>query len=374
MSGKCIQCGKCLEVCPLLAATGQEELTPRAKANLASLLETGEACFSELEAKRLATLCLGCHRCTTACSQGVNAPDIVASLRERHPDFQSWIWKTWLTQAKKLWPSTSKMAQRVPDSIKDSSFGHRIKLLAGLNDTKRLTPFATASSFPDTYKGEKALLFAGCTATLTKKNWLHTAHKLLDGLGIELLPNDFTCCGSSLAGAGCADEAAAMQEHNIHVWRQAGYPKIITFCSSCETALRTYQNGFHSREESDTWGDTVLPLSNIAYPTKFMLHETAPNTITFHHACHTTPHGSDFRLVHTICGDRLQHNVTNVCCGFGGVMRLGAPDLANKVNAMCWDKSSGAEMVLTGCSACAVQLSATAPQEVAVGHWLETIR
>ncbi len=58
MSSQCILCGKCLEVCPLLNATGREELSPRAKASLCSALADKAGELSEADAARLAGICL----------------------------------------------------------------------------------------------------------------------------------------------------------------------------------------------------------------------------------------------------------------------------------------------------------------------------
>ena len=123
MSNQCILCGKCLEVCPLLGATGREELGPRAKADLYSLLKDNKSLLSGEDAARLAGLCLGCHRCTEVCSQGVDIPGLVATLRGAHPDFKGWLWKTWLTNARGLWSSTSLAAKLIPNKFRPEKFG-----------------------------------------------------------------------------------------------------------------------------------------------------------------------------------------------------------------------------------------------------------
>ena len=111
MSGDCILCGKCLEVCPLLAATGREELGPRAKADLCAMLAGDDSLLRGEDAARLAGLCLGCGRCRKVCSQGVDVPGLVAALRGAHPDFRGWLWKTWLTHARELWAAGSTAAR-----------------------------------------------------------------------------------------------------------------------------------------------------------------------------------------------------------------------------------------------------------------------
>ncbi|WP_425607912.1 (Fe-S)-binding protein [Pseudodesulfovibrio pelocollis] len=377
VAGECILCGKCLEVCPLLAATGREELGPRAKADLCHLLARDEAGLRGADVARLAGLCLGCDRCAAVCSQGVDVPGLVAGLRGAHPDFKGWLWKTWLSHAKTLWPVGSAMAGLVPDSLRPERFGPLLKMLAGLRDgpglTPALAPFLTPTSFPDTHRGEPMLLFPGCTATHVRQRWLAAAHSLLHGLGVAILPGDFRCCGSGLKSAGFADEARAMALHNLAAWRGAGRPKVAVFCASCLSALRGYTHYIDDPAEAEVWRNSLILLSILAKDTVFVISGAVPDRIAYHRPCHADGAGSDHLLLVAALGDRLVESTDRQCCGFGGVMALGAPELADRVNARCWDQLAGAELVLTGCSACAARLDATAPAGVAVGHWLEVI-
>lgn len=373
MAGDCILCGKCLEVCPLLAATGREELSPRTKADLSRLLEDGEPELGGEDVKRLASLCLGCHRCKEVCSQGVDVPGLVAMLRAAHPDFKAWLWKTWLTHARTLWPAGSTAAGLVPESFAPEKFGPSLKMLAGMKGGAGLTPFVGIETFSDTYRGEKVLLFAGCTATYLQRRWLDTTRRLLDGLGIELLPGDFTCCGSGLKGAGCGTEAEEMEARNIEVWRQAGRPKIVTFCASCRAGLFGYAD-FADSAEAASWAKSHVSLSDIARSIGFVVSGKLPERVGYHRPCHARGADNDFALLQGILGDRIMQPDGKTCCGFGGLMHLGAPDLSAQVNARCWQTLHGSELVLTGCSACVTQLAATAPEGVTAGHWLEIIK
>ena len=132
MSNPCILCGKCLEVCPLIRATGPEELGPRAKADLCRLLAEDHSLLDGEDVARLAGLCLGCGRCRAVCSRGVDVPGLVAALRAAHPDFRQWLWKTWLTNAKTLWGTGSTAAGLIPKRFRPEKFGPLLRMLAGL--------------------------------------------------------------------------------------------------------------------------------------------------------------------------------------------------------------------------------------------------
>ncbi|QGY39940.1 4Fe-4S dicluster domain-containing protein [Pseudodesulfovibrio cashew] len=372
MSKDCILCGKCLEVCPLLRATGREELSPRAKADLVRLLDGDGGELREANVARLASLCLGCKRCRAVCSQDVDVPGLVAMLRAAHPDFKQWLWKTWLSHAGTLWSAGSTAAGLIPERFRPEKFGPMLKMLAGLKGGPGLTPFLSPQKFPDTSRGEKMLLFAGCTATHVQGRWLMAALRLLDGLGIEVLPGDFGCCGASLEAGGCLDEAKAMAKHNLAVWRAAGRPKVAVFCASCRAGLLGYSD-CRDEEECLLWRKSILPLSEVVKNTEFMIFDNAPEKLGYHHPCHAGDGDPDFGFLSAVLGERLAAPSGRECCGFGGLLRLAAPEVAEDVNRRCWDALTGPEVIVTGCSACVAQLAATAPEGTAVGHWLELI-
>lgn len=374
MSGHCILCGKCMEVCPLLRATDREELAPRAKSELCRVLDEQPGELSEVDAARLAGLCLGCGRCAEICPQGVDVPALVSKLRGAHPNFKSWLWKTWLLRAGQLWAPGSAAARLVPETFHTEKLGPMLKMLAGMSGGPGLDPFVEVARFPDAHRGERMLLFAGCTANYVRGRWLKAALKLLDGLGVEVIPGDFACCGSGLKCAGFADESRTMAEGNVAVWRAAGRPKIVTFCSSCLAGLRAYAGCFEDDAERQTWLESQFPLSDILHDADFVIASNVPEKLGYHHPCHAGKADPDRELLKTVLGDRLATATDKQCCGFGGVMRLAAPGATDPVNRECWEVLADARTVLTGCSACLAQLSATAPAGVRVGHWLEIMK
>ena len=114
MSNDCIQCGRCLAVCPLISATGREELSPRAKQLMAQLLENGRLKIREIPAQRLAGLCLACGRCEAACPYGLSGCDTVAGMKAAHPHLAERIWGHFVDKAERLWPLASTAAFALP--------------------------------------------------------------------------------------------------------------------------------------------------------------------------------------------------------------------------------------------------------------------
>lgn len=367
----CILCGKCLEVCPLLRATNREELGPRAKAGLSTLLQDEESLISGEDVARLAGLCLGCGRCRDKCSQGVDVPGMVASLRAAHPDFRSWLWKTWLKRARELWPSSSLAAKLIPEKFQPERLAPFLNALSMLKSGPTTTPFVEVKELPQNHAGETMLLFSGCTAQYARNAWRDKAEKLLAGMRVELAETRFECCGMGLESAGFSEETRRMREKNIDVWRLAGRPKVVTLCASCHMGLSRYEECFTAKEEAREWAEKLTPLGGILRGGRYVLSEGAPARVAYHRPCHASKHDADQSMLEAALGEKLLLPDGCECCGFGGVMQLGAPGLCKQVNERCWQSLEGSDVVLTGCSACAAQLTATASDGVRVGHWLE---
>ncbi|MGE4292764.1 MAG: (Fe-S)-binding protein [Desulfovibrio sp.] len=380
---QCILCGKCLAVCPLLAATGREELAPRAKARLAArLLEHPEA-LDGRDAAQLAALCLGCGRCVQACGQGVEPPAIVARLRAAHPGWREWLWKQWIGRAEKIWPPAFKAGKylgRAPESLFPGRFGALLKSLRGL-DRPHLDAYVRLTARPkelDTAVTQadgpcEVLLFSGCAGRFARPDWDASARRLLAFLGLPRLEADFACCGSTLGSAGLLAEQRAARERNVEIWRAAGRPPLLAYCASCVQGLARYAGEpelFEDAGEAALWRARVMPLSRLLKSARFVVSDDAPGVVGYHRPCHASEPDEDFALLRAALGGRL-HPLPDQCCGFGGPLRLAAPELADAVAARRAESLGSAEQVLTGCTACALELASDAPESTATGHWLE---
>ena len=366
---ECILCGKCLSVCPLFLATRREELSPRAKFFLARTMREGGA-VDEARASDLAALCLSCGRCEKACSQGLCGPELAADLRAAHPDFSRWLWRTWVSKASLLWPMAASVARFAPDI-------GPVRKVRALKSSD-IEPWLKVERFDRTGEGRQAVLFAGCAARYGRTSWETTARTLIQGLGFDLLDDPgFNCCACTLGHAGERELQKRMQRANLDAWRAAGCPEILVFCATCRCGLRSYATEDLDWEpfEQEKWLQAVVPLAARFGDTAFTLLENAPDAVYYHRPCHGSGNNPDLAFLQRATDGRISKAGEDVCCGFGGVMQLGAPDLSARVARECWnfyDPAPGAQ-VLTGCSACALQLAATAPDKVLAGHWLEIL-
>lgn len=375
----CVLCGKCLEVCPLFAATGREELSPKAKFFLAQTMAGNAVELSEKAAVELAAKCLACGKCEKACPLGLCAPELMGELRATHPSIESTLWKAWVEKAPVLWPMLATLSRMVP-RLNQGGYAGLLNGLKAMDSKAGLEPWLTPVSFEACGKGRKAVVFPGCVGSHVQPRWTATAKKILEGLGFDVLPQpEFACCGCTLGHAGLKDAQGQMQRTNIQAWRDAGRPELISFCATCRCGLR----GYASRElgwglgEREQWLAGLVPFSELASRVTYATEPDAPSRVHYHTPCHGAGGGHDENFLRQVLGERLSAKTKkNLCCGFGGALKLSAPELSDQVAKRCLEfyGSRPGEQILTGCSGCVIQLRANAPAGVGVGHWLEIIK
>ncbi|WCB47477.1 (Fe-S)-binding protein [Nitratidesulfovibrio vulgaris] len=416
---QCLLCGQCLAVCPVFLATGREELSPKAKQHLLRHFRERPEALAEAPVRVLADRCLSCGRCAVACPHHLSVPDALARLRSGHPLWHQWVWRRWIEQGRLLWPALAQASRLVPQVVAPEALRPMLRSAASMLAGNRPAPWLRVSRYDtETGKGQVVLLFAGCTARRIRPRWLHTAKALLRGLGYSIAEGrGFTCCGSTLDHAGIPDAAASARAVNLAVWRAAGRPVLATFCATCHHGLAAYVDddtlGWADGER-EAWREALRPLSTLWGTTAFETREAAPEAIRYHQPCHW--YGKDPDLVWL--RDAMPGRVTTpggpVCCGMGGVLQLADANLSQEVASDCWrhllpseaaaspapdthsatsgnapdgqspdvpglagpatdDHTSRRHNILTGCSGCTLQLTATAPADATVHHWLDII-
>ena len=376
---KCVLCGRCLEVCPLFNATGREELSPKAKFFLAQSLLDQSPDLAAKAALELAGKCLSCGKCEKACPLSLCVPDLLSNLRAVSPGLEARLWHTWVSGAGVIWPLMVTMSRLSPRFALPGRLGGLISGLRAMDHRSALTPWLKPVAFEACGQGRKAVIFPGCVAAHVQTAWTRTATGLLSGLGFAVLPQpDFACCGCTLGHAGLKAAQREMQLKNVAGWRQAGRPLLLTFCATCRCGLRGYASrdlGWGSGEQ-ELWLEALPSFAELALAVTFEPGQGAPAKVHYHRPCHGAGANKDQEFLAKALGERLSARTKkDLCCGFGGALKLSAPELSDQVAKGCLEFYNPApgEQILTGCSGCVIQLRANAPAGVGVGHWLEVI-
>ena len=383
---KCTRCGQCLTICPVFGKTGEESNSSRGKLFMLRALAEGSVQPTE-HLMELAARCTLCMRCKSICPSGVDTTGIILELR-RHLAEQGH-----LPLAKRL-AFKAVTRGRLFDMVMSNASPFQSLLFrrnsqgtgavarlpipaAGLN-LRRLVPelaakplrkLVPAVSKPAGATRARVALFPGCMLSYV---YVEAGKALVDVLvanGVEVhLPDALQCCGTPLYSSGDVAGAASLAEANVRALASGGYDAVVTGCATCGSALlKEYGHVLQEGRSLATWQnmkDKVMDVSDFLLrlgPEPYS--HNVPLTATYHDACHLVRGMGVSKqprsLIRSIPGLRFtEMNRADVCCGCAGTFSathygLSQQILADKVDDIM---ATGADVVVTGCSACKMQI------------------
>jgi len=362
----CRSCGMCGNktsakvpyVCPIRETTaGFDHFYARGKIAIARGLLEGELEMTP-DLAEAAYACTLCGNCMTQCGAMnretaeplVDTLRIVEALREdllrMHPEWVDAGYRSLLAatgQYQNPWA--------VPRSARD-------KWCKGLN----LTSASHAQS--------EVLLFVGCTiASMPEMHGLaRKAVSILQqaGVSVLILGRDEPCCGSVQRRIGATDMARDMQTHNIAQLNQTGCTDIVALCAGCTNMLaKDYRSaGLQPRVSH------IVPfIAGLLKQGRLEPRQVSEQTVCYHDPCHLGRHMGIYEeprdVLRALPGLRLVERVATgpntLCCGAGGGMRVfesGSRALEIARAALVSARDAGAEVLVTACPFCEINLSA----------------
>lgn len=362
---QCILCGRCLQVCPLFRAENREDLSPRSKGLFLRDLQEKNA--GSRAGKKLAGLCLSCGRCKEACPQEIDIPELVSEIKDCTPSWKKLVWKNINRGFPLLLPGLARAKGPLPTPDKFRPY---------LRAISRARPRPLFKIHEDTgLKGQDFLLFPGC---LAKNAWpwlAESAAGILKNRGANILPErKWSCCGYSLMSAGLREKAANDLKKNILEWEKAGRPKIAVFCATCYQGLLRAAGPTRKNAASEVFAQSMVYMPDLLAGLELSFLSDPPPHLFWHVPCHAPAKN---RIPEPVqCLEKAGATVrveTDSCCGLGGSMLLEDTGLCSSVAEDFWAKAERMEgaPVVTSCSGCVLQLTATGPEDRRVMHWLE---
>jgi glycolate oxidase iron-sulfur subunit len=347
----CADCGTCQSACPVYQAELTEPNSPRGKVNLAKALAEGRLAANARN-RRLLYQCLVCGGCEHACPQGVEFTAMMVEQR-----------------------NLAAAGRRIPWLKKAALFlyqGFVLRRLLWLPRLLARTPLKRAFSLPAFAKADlkgitggdrgreyDVLLYPGCVFTYFYPQRTIEIKALLERQGFSVLyPPGLRCCGFPYLSQGWGAKFATLRKRNEAVFRRFRFKRIVVPCSTGVLAFRKYY---------DLPGVEVLELTDFMYrhcrdaaiDPRFAAALSGP--FTYHDPCHNLKSlklQKEARHFLERFGDRFRDDDSALCCGFGGIFKVGFPATAKKILEKRTARLNdlGAAAVVTSCPGCYMQL------------------
>jgi len=349
----CINCGLCINHCPVVAAIGVDRFSgPR---SIAVELSRSPPEFWSTADK--VYLCTGCGTCREVCPKNVNIPEIVNMIRarifEHRPDL---VPKGFMFVREIITEHGLAFEPWADKEEKEESRDMRLKHL-GL------------PLIPDIMK-EKAdvLFYPGCQAEERAQEVREAAKVILDLFDVDFtLLNEFSCC--SLPSRLMGDEVTARElaKSLKKKVKKLGVKMVVTTCAGCTSNLADLA-------ERDDWGIPTYHLleflaEEIGYDRIAQALKESKKSVSVHVSvhdpCHLIRHTSrrimDYAMdiLTLIPGVRVTATEAHdSCCGGGGMVSYHSKDVANAVvqENLTALEETGAERLVTPCPLCTAQI------------------
>ncbi len=325
----CIECFSCLSACPVIAETSEFAgpyfmrylsklaLDPRDEQDRALI-----GCFEGLYC------CTSCGKCAEVCPKEVSiVGGAIEKLRE-------------IACVEGVGPLPPHRSVR--DLI--SNTGRSVEPLG--------EGFIKAVSEESKGKKPKVAFFTGCMVDYRLPEIGFALMEVLKEHNIDVIvPEDQVCCGSPMIRTGQTDIVEELIKKNKEVFE--GYDTIITVCAGCGATLKNDYPKYGAKLNVVDISEFLIGKLNIEdmKPVKMK--------VTYHDPCHLA-RGQGItkeprEILKKIKGiEFVEMEEPNRCCGAGGGVRSGKPELALKMGKKKVDmiKKLGVDAVVTICPFC----------------------
>ena len=222
----------------------------------------------------------------------------------------------------------------------------------------------------------KVGLFVTCLVDLFRPSVGFATIKLLQESGcIVDVPIQQTCCGQPAYNSGDRSSAISAAKNTIITYENYDY--VVVPSGSCASMLikhypQLLQNDKVYKEKADTLATKTFELTSFLYDVIGLrkIPRSFPHHVTYHDACSGLRElgikKQPRELLNSLQGIKLvEHDASNVCCGFGGTFCVKYPEISedmvkNKTESIV---RSGADMILSGDMGCLLNIAGKIARE-----------
>ena len=388
---KCTKCGFCMGACPVYREEKVESSVARGKIMLIRSLLSGELEVTDEMAEQL-NRCTLCMTCAQNCPAGTNVPSVVTAARadkvkRKGVPFPYNLIFRWLLPRRRLFGYAVRFAswfQGIFMPKTEGAIRHLSLFLTALGKGRhipQIAPKFLRQSVPEVNKPPEGInvkytvgYFTGCMTDFVFPELGKRIITFLNKNGVEVIvPRGQGCCGAPVfLGAGDFNTGRKIADTNVKAFKDLDY--IATDCATCASAMKDYVKFLADTEErKQQYTEFAGKIKDI---TEFLVDilklppsayrvaaEFKGKTVTWHEPCHLGRYLGvkeqprqilkslpDIKYVEMPDADR--------CCGMAGTFSVNFYELSRKIADKKAEaiKSTGADIVVTDCPGCEIQL------------------
>lgn len=374
---QCDRCGTCLTVCPLYGVKDIESSSARGKNNIARGLING-AVKPSPDVLEVVNFCLLCRTCVDNCPSKVKTDDAMISVRQYFADKNGGPgvkYKTLGSLMKnrtlvKFSAGALKVLRKigmntiVPHGMAPEEFTRKqyLAAFAGpaiLGSSVKTSPIALSNK-------SKVAYFKGCGMGMMFPDAVEGTLAILRTLTDPQIVDNL-CCGLPHLAHGLRSDFLAMAKGNISLFEKSDV--IVSDCASCSGSLKHIVAYFADdpvwKDRAAAFSRKVMGISEYLFQAGYTPQWRGDAKLTFHEPCHLG-RGQGIknqpRQLLKAAGNFIEMKGANVCCGGAGSFHIDYPDIAQSIldKKRINIESSGADIVVTECPTCLVQLNKAA--------------
>lgn len=393
---KCSGCGFCLSACPVYQVLGVETLSSRGRMDTIRGMLLGELKLTPRMEQILST-CLMCQACEAACPPGAVAHKVLLEARHRAVRQKGLPWIKRLA-FRRLLKDRGALAralglvrgiQKPVAHGQGSTLRHLPTLFSGLAGGRALPALAQRpfrERFPEQIQADTDVpprgrvgLFSGCYLEFVNTSIGDAVIRVLTREGFEVVfPRGQVCCGAPALYSGDLEDTVELALRNARAFAAEYLDAILVVCATCGSGLKEGYGilapHLHGRDLDavERLREKVQDLSVFLSQRKLArpLFLPEPLTLTYHDPCHhirgQKVSSEPRQLLRSIGNLTLVEMAEPArCCGGGGSFSMTHPHISIEIGR--WKirdiMSTQAQVVVTSCPGCVLQIQEVAQRE-----------